>query len=294
MGNNDILVSVCMIAYNHEDYIGQAIESVLAQKTDFKYELIISDDVSSDNTREICYKYQKAHPDIIRLFFRETNLGICTNFFDTFSRAMGKYIAVCEGDDYWIDEYKIQKQKDYLDLHPKASMVFHNAIVGGNKHKSLFIGLDIETHVANTEELLKKWSIPTASIMFRSCSLFIPTPFKSFINADYYLEILLNSKGEIHYIPSIMSFYRKHNNSASEVLNADKVSLYNGLIELLQYCKPLYPSKDWSYFDNAVSYYAKLAKKEDRANKYPFIKYCDYRFYKRILLKILRISRTKE
>ena len=162
--NNNLLVSVCMITYNHASFVREAIEGVLSQKTHFKFELIISDDVSSDNTREICESYQRDYPEIIRLVFREQNLGICKNFYQTLSLAKGQYVAVCEGDDYWTDPYKLQKQIDYLSVHPSAIMLYHNAVVDTDGRKSLFIPLKILSDAAT-------------SFFFCSSSLFITCYF---------------------------------------------------------------------------------------------------------------------
>lgn len=293
MESNSISVSVCMITFNHGRYIEQAIEGVLAQHTNFCFELIISDDHSSDNTREICQRYYDQYPDRIRLLYRDQNLGIFNNFFQSISYATGEYIAICEGDDFWIDPYKLQKQKDFLDNKPNASLVYHNAIVEDGDKRRLFLDLNAEEHIITTEELLKKWAIPTASIMFRKESLFFPSPVKQFQNADYFLEILLQTKGDIHYIPYIMSVYRKHSDSASELMNKDIVSLYNGLVDLLTYCKPMFSNNEQFIFDSAISFYRQQAKKGERVVKYPLLKYIDWRYYKRAIFRMLHIVRTK-
>ena len=280
-----------MITYNHASFVKEAIESVLSQKTQFKYELIISDDVSSDNTREICESYQRDYPEIIRLVFRERNLGICKNFFNTLSLAQGEFVAVCEGDDYWTDSYKLQKQIDYFSLHSSAVMVYHNAVIDSNGRKSLSIPLKKGKHILGTKELLFKWTIPTASIMFKRDSFFLPTPFKEFTNADYLLEILLNTKGEIHYIPDIMSVYRKHVDSASDVLNKHQLSLYSGLVDLLRYCESFYPEAEKPLFEAAIARYGKMVQSIEKDKKYPFLKYLDWRFYKRLIFGKFRIKR---
>ena len=114
---NDIVVSVWMTTYNHEQYIGQAIDSIISQKTDYKYEIVIGDDCSSDETRTILLSYKEEYPDIIRLLFNEKNLGITANVYNVKCNCRGKYIVNLSGDDYWIDDRKIQKQVDFLELH---------------------------------------------------------------------------------------------------------------------------------------------------------------------------------
>ncbi len=117
------LVSVEMITYNHAPYIAQAIEGVLSQKTDFPYELVIGEDCSTDGTREIVFRYAEAHPDFIRLVTSKSNVGSDANSRRTSEACRGKYIAWCEGDDYWHREDKLQLQVNYLDSHAECGLV---------------------------------------------------------------------------------------------------------------------------------------------------------------------------
>lgn len=110
-------VSIAMMTYYHEKYVARAIESVLAQKTNFRYEIIISDDCSKDNTRQILLSYAEKYPDIIKLNFNKENLGISNNNYQTRCLCTGRYIATLSGDDYWIDEQKMQNQVEFLDNH---------------------------------------------------------------------------------------------------------------------------------------------------------------------------------
>lgn len=118
----EVVVSVLMITYNHECYIKQAIESVLNQKCNFRIELIIGEDCSEDNTKQICMEYISKYPEI-NLLTSEINLGAIPNFIRTLDACNGKYIAICEGDDYWTDSYKLQKQVDYLESNPDYGLV---------------------------------------------------------------------------------------------------------------------------------------------------------------------------
>jgi glycosyltransferase involved in cell wall biosynthesis len=117
------LVSVKMITYNHAPYIAQAIECVLAQKTDFPFELVIGEDCSTDGTREIVFDYAKRYPDIIHVITSEKNVGAKKNSHRTDQACKGKYIAYCEGDDYWQRDDKLQIQADYLEAHPECGLV---------------------------------------------------------------------------------------------------------------------------------------------------------------------------
>ena len=118
MNEDSIMVSVCMTTYFHELYIAQAIESVLAQKVNFRYEIVISDDCSKDRTQEIIKEYADRNP-CIRYKFNENNLGLTKNVFQAKTMAEGKYTVPLSGDDYWIDEHKLQKQMDFLEKHPE-------------------------------------------------------------------------------------------------------------------------------------------------------------------------------
>ena len=120
------LVSVIILCYNQEDFIAQAIESVLAQETDFRYEIILGDDASSDDTPRICQRYQAIYPDKIVLQLNEENKGICRNYFDCVQMAQGDFIADCAGDDFWIDPLKLQREMDAFRQHPQVSIVYSN------------------------------------------------------------------------------------------------------------------------------------------------------------------------
>ncbi len=117
------LVSAKMITYNHAPYIAQAIEGVLQQETDFPFELVIGEDCSTDGAREIVFDYQKKHPGIIRVITSDKNVGACKNSQRTSEACRGKYIAFCEGDDYWHHPHKLQKQVEYMKEHPECGLV---------------------------------------------------------------------------------------------------------------------------------------------------------------------------
>lgn len=119
------LVSIVTITYNHEPWISKAIESVLMQKVSFPIEYIIAEDCSTDGTRKICEQYAQKYPDIIKLLPSDKNYGAVKNEHRAFVAAKGKYIATCEGDDYWTDPLKLQKQVDFLEAHPEYSVTFH-------------------------------------------------------------------------------------------------------------------------------------------------------------------------
>lgn len=118
-----IKVSVCITTYNVEKYIEQTLNSILSQKTSFKFEILIGDDCSTDNTRKILSAYKAKFPQIITLHFQEKNVGVNRNDYDLLYLAQGEYIAWCDGDDYWIDNYKLEKQVRFLESNPQYSCV---------------------------------------------------------------------------------------------------------------------------------------------------------------------------
>jgi len=118
------LVSVKMITYNHAPYIAQAIEGVVKQETEYPFELIIGEDCSTDGTREIVFEFQKKYPDIIRVITSDKNVGMKQNGYRTTKACRGKYIAFCEGDDYWHRSDKLQLQVEYLEMHPECGIIY--------------------------------------------------------------------------------------------------------------------------------------------------------------------------
>ena len=119
---NDVLLSVCMVSYNQEAYIREALDSVLGQKTTFAFEVIVSDDCSKDNTLTLLRDYEAQYPNIVKVITGEQNLGYPNNQRRSLENAKGKYIALCDSDDYWTDSYKLQKQVDYLESHPECAI----------------------------------------------------------------------------------------------------------------------------------------------------------------------------
>ena len=124
---DDRAVSVCMIAFNHERYIAQALDSVLKQETSFPVDIVVGEDCSRDSTRRILLDYAERHPGRIRPLLADRNRGMMANFLSTLAACRGRYVAVCEADDYWLDSGKLQKQVDYLESHPECAVSFHNA-----------------------------------------------------------------------------------------------------------------------------------------------------------------------
>jgi glycosyltransferase involved in cell wall biosynthesis len=229
---SEVKVSVLMITYNHEPYIAQAIESVLMQQTSFEYELVIGEDCSTDRTREIVVAYAKKCPDRIRPLLHEQNLGLMgkNNVVATYHACRGKYIALLEGDDYWTDPLKLQKQVDFLDNHPVCSICAHNTkIIGSNKDipRRTFLPENLETDITRGQEvifelptLLQRIFFHTSSCIFKNGLI---TDFPEFLfllpGLDYGFFVLLACFGKIGYVNDVMSVYRNDSNGLWNRLN---------------------------------------------------------------------------
>lgn len=212
-------VSVCIITYNHEGFISQAIESALSQQTSFDFEIVICEDHSKDHTRQICETYAKTFPGKINLLPSTGNLGLIRNFARALQACRGSYIAFLEGDDFWTDNLKLQVQTDFMDKQADCSICFHNVNIhfnrsGENAIRPFHASLPKDTFT--TEDLLAQWFIPSASVMFRNYSdLSLPDWFFHCKSGDIPYLLLLSLKGNIRYIDTIMAAYRVHDNGVS-------------------------------------------------------------------------------
>ncbi len=207
-------VSVLMLAYNHAQYIAQAVDSVLMQQVDFDYEIVIGEDCSTDNTRDILLRYQQENPEKIRLLLPEKNLGMHDNLIQTFKACRGDYIALLEGDDYWTSPDKIQKQVDFLDARDDHTICFHKALVRERDGRpDWYIPVAFQPkQVFNLQYLLGVCNpMTTASIMFRQGFIHeLPDWVYDLGFTDWVLQILLAQHGKIGYINETMSVYRIH------------------------------------------------------------------------------------
>jgi glycosyltransferase involved in cell wall biosynthesis len=213
--NDEIKVSVCCLAYNHEKYIREAIESFVQQKTDFRYEILVNDDCSSDNTRKIIEECEIKYPGKVRGIYHNENQyskGINV-FFSNFSTSCkGEYIAICEGDDFWTSEDKLQKQVDFLDRNKDYSLCVHNTKILNlyNGTTKLFNRHDCEYDIEMDDII--KWDqnlFHASSEVFRT--EFLPQMPRYCFNTkagDYPFALYLRTQGKIRYLPEVMSVYR--------------------------------------------------------------------------------------
>lgn len=156
---NQPLVSICVQTYQQEKYIAQCLDSLLAQKCSFPFEIIIGEDDSTDRTKEICLEYSKKHPEIIRLFLRDKKDKIFIrgaktgrfNFLSNLQAAQGKYITLCDGDDYWINDQKLQMQVDFMEKHTEVGLAYSSLIQEQKDHSKVVI--EAKDHIHTKAEI---------------------------------------------------------------------------------------------------------------------------------------------
>ncbi len=277
-------VSVIVATYNQEKYIGKAIDSILNQKTDFEFEVLVGDDVSKDRTGLIVKEYGERYPDIIKPVIRTRNLGAFPNFKDLFDRAQGEYIALLEGDDYWIDENKLQKQVNFLDAHRDYAAVFGKSIVideSDNRQENFekwipnfeggeYIAKDYENYLLPGQTATSMYRRSTAQRFFDiAMNDKTITPRVPMIDRFFVLGIL--SMGKIYTLQDYFAAYRYILNKESgswsskndyySVRNAVKF-LY-GLKEIERVGKMLgvnldFDNRRWYEFEKAADYKGKI------------------------------------
>lgn len=220
-------LSVCMTCYNQELFVHQAIDGVLMQKTNFPFVLMIGEDCSNDRTLLICQKYAQHNPDRVKLLPSVSNLGSMGNFIRTMNACDGKYIAICEGDDYWTDPYKLQKQIDFLESNSEYFFCFHDVMVLDENTGVIRprIGDRIVDELVDLESVIVQNNVATASLVFRNAFNFERLPLWFYQNAqkgDYGLVVILAEKGLGKYHPEKMSVYRVHGGGIWSGQNIDK------------------------------------------------------------------------
>ena len=261
------MVSVVCPTYNHEPYIRQALDSILVQKTTYTYEILVGEDCSPDNSREILKEYEERYPNIFRMFYRNENLGATKNGYDLYINARGKYITVLELDDYWSDPEKLQKQVDFLE---------NNATIIGCAHDSIIINEAGEI-IQETVSDYKKPEITLKDFLekgfiFQSASLVYRNIYKDggdytiLYNAhnivgDLTINSILLKRGNIYLMPDKMSAYRRvlksgGTNAASLAMDSQAQSLLDTMILL---------DRLRTYFNGGIDYSPRM--------KYPMERY---------------------
>lgn len=221
MENNEIMVSVCCMVYNHEKYLRRCLDGFIMQKTDFRYEVLIHDDASTDGSADIIREYEKKYPDIIKTIYQKENQyskGVAIDQTFLYPMATGKYIALCEGDDYWCNEYKLQKQFDALEQHPECKMCVCKVMdideagsALGYYHPKFYVRSGV-LQSKEFIELTEFWAFQTSSYFFINDKEYTGKERPHFINVtdvgDTPCMLYFGCKGAVYYIDDVMSCYR--------------------------------------------------------------------------------------
>lgn len=228
--NKEILISINTMTYNHERYIAQCIEGILSQKTTFAFELLIHDDASTDNTVNIVREYEKKYPNIIKPIYQTENQwkrGIKISATYQYPRAKGKYIAVCEGDDYWIDENKLQMQVDFLENNPEYGMCYTKTKQYVQNIQK-FRKKDFGFYFNGFEDLLINGNkIPTLTAVYKKellqkYQLEIQPANKVWLMGDYPMWLYFSHESKVKFIDKVTAVYRVLENSASHSVDVNK------------------------------------------------------------------------
>lgn len=249
--NNNPLISICCFAYNHEKYICEAIESFLMQKINVKYEILIHDDASTDNTSNIIRGYEQKYPDIIKVVYQKENLfsqgkNIHKVILD---RVKGKYVAFCEGDDYWTDPYKLQKQLEFMELNEAYSLCGHTTKIKDNRNNFVlgYYGDSGESREIAFRELMRGHAFHFSSMFFRAnlWQMNDQSFIKNAFVGDYAFCLWLGTLGRIYCINEEMSVYRKYVEHSWTSINTNtlqnQIDIHLNLIKMF---------KDFNSFTN--------------------------------------------
>ncbi len=251
------MVTVRTSTYQHAPYIKQCIEGVLMQKTTFPFEFIIGEDFSTDGTRETVFEYAKKYPDIIRVFTADYNVGAKANGQRCIRASRGKYMAICEGDDYWTDPQKLQKQVDFLEGNEAYSGCAHQAkvVYNSGKEAHLFrknVPLDITVN-----DMLKGRLFHTASILFNQKILESYKNPPQILSGDRLLNFLIAFGGKIRFFDDCMCVYRKHDNGMSSTVTVEQMKLDLNMVPFLQRIDPSFPKYHYlSFIHSTIAGYS--------------------------------------
>src|SRR5574344_1074416 len=276
MEENTILVSISCTTYNHSSFIERTLNGFLMQKTTFKYEILIHDDASTDGTDEIIKKFEKQYPDIIKPIYQKENqyhknINITRTF--QYPRAKGKYIAICEGDDYWIDSLKLQKQIDFLEYHDDYCLCANNAFIMLNdKTDACIFNHFPKSKEIKIADIVENWIIPTASIVIKKVILDkLPEWTSKMFNGDMTVTIFAATCGRIYMMSDIMCVYNysTSNDSFSSIMKNKQIQALDNQIIM------------YKNFDEFTSFkYTNVFSKKIKDLK-----------YKKRYMKILKTSR---
>ncbi len=220
---NDVAVHVYMLAYNLESYVAQAIEGVLAQRTDFPVKLLIGEDCSTDSTPDICRSYAEKYPERVVFLPAERNMGIAANTARMLAHCTAKYVAVCDGDDVWVDPFKLQKQVTFLEEHPEYGVSYSDVQIVSEQGTLMKVAYEsFRECYAEGEvftQLLKGNFINNSTAVVRRELLrdFHIDPSRDYFICDYFLWLHVAARAKVHFLPEQTTLYRWHATNISQL-----------------------------------------------------------------------------
>ena len=292
------LVSVRILTYNHEKYIRKAIESVLNQKCDFSFEIIIGEDCSTDSTRLICLEYQKKHPEIIKLILNDNNVGLIKNYVNVTNEARGKYIACCAGDDYWCDDYKLTKQVDFLKKNTDYSMCFTNAYEESNfswegYRKEVYGTAEDKEYLGS--QILEYLIVPASTVVYRNNLINYDFLLKrEFFAEDLIMYLKLNEFGKLRGMSDITTVYTRH---TSSIMFKNSEEREKGFQTKIKYLMLIDDELKYKYHNIinrilTIAYYDVAKFKYKNGNRYQFIRYLFSSFSCNLILTLKLLFRS--
>jgi len=226
---NNPLVSICCVTYNHENFIRQCLDGFVMQQTTFEYEILVHEDASTDSTAKILREYEAKYPHLFRCVYQTVNQFKIQNTLTNilFPMARGKYIALCEGDDYWTDPLKLQKQVDFLEKNKDIVICGHGARILDTIRNTEFLEVNRERYIYFEDMIKKNWFF-TSSVVFRNIIKKFPINFHKLPQGDWPLYLLLLEKGAGYFMNENMSVYRCHEKGVWSTL--DEIEAHKKII----------------------------------------------------------------
>jgi glycosyltransferase involved in cell wall biosynthesis len=221
--SKNILLSVLVITYNQEEYIAQTLVSILEQVHSYSYEIVIGDDCSKDNTRNIIEKYRGLYPTIIKPIYNDSNLGLIKNYYNVLKYCRGKYIMQCAGDDWWLPN-KVSTQVHFMEQNPSVGLCFGRVKIFSNNSFSEYV---TDSKEVSFSELIKNNTIPALTVCMRNDTLVkyiedVDPLSKNWIMEDYPIWLWHSKKSKIEFIDQFFGVYRVLTNSLSHSNNIEK------------------------------------------------------------------------
>ena len=226
--SSELKVAVCVTAFNIEKYISKALDSVLSQITDFEFGIFIFEDRSSDNTWQVLLDYKNKYPDKIFLHQNSENLGMMPNYLQSIEMVNCPFIAILDGDDYWIDPRKLQIQYDFLHQNANYSLCWHDATIVNSSESPIltfserFSGRDYNSDFDLKQVVMWKVLGATSSLFFRNYKLKFPDWTKKLYGTEAIIFMIWRQRGKLKYLPNNFSCYRVH--VGSQEASFDKIS----------------------------------------------------------------------